>query len=333
MRWNTSDMNERRLNSACTGAGQSESGPGDSMPAPDGILLVDKPEGMLSFGLVSGIKRLLRVKKVGHCGTLDPFATGVMVICLNQATRIADQFLEQDKVYRFTLRLGVETDTLDRTGRITRTCAEEPPSRERFIEAMERFRGPCRQRVPRYAAVRVNGERLYKMARKGIDVAAPEREICIYRLELRSYRPPEADLEAHCSKGTYVRQLAADIGEALGCGAHVTRLRRLASGPFHVDRSVSLEDLEQAREEGKWREKLILPSDALSHLPVLTIEDGDVLKRLRHGNLAHDWEREHRAAFPDYRSAVRLVAPGNHLVALWWPRPETGDGRRLRLFG
>lgn len=297
-----------------------------------GILAVDKPEGPTSFAVVHRIKKRLRLRKAGHCGTLDPFATGLLLVCINQATRISDQLLDQEKVYRFRVQFGAETDTLDKTGQITRTHDGPPPSFEELADAVDAFRGVLLQKVPRYAAVRVEGKRLYELSRKGVEVERPEREVCIRKLELLSYQWPHATFETCCSKGTYVRQLAADIGDRLGCGAHVSELRRLASGPFHVDGAVPLEDVDSETEVQGWERKLIAMKDALAHLPCVLVEDAGIVKRIRDGQMSRDWEIAHRERFSGSGTPVRVLDAAERLVALWWPFPETPSQRRLRVF-
>ena len=296
-----------------------------------GVLVVDKPEGMTSFAVVAKVRRLLHLKKAGHCGTLDPFATGVLLVCANQATRIVDQLLTQDKLYRFTVVFGVETDTLDRTGQVVRTF--EGPARElkELENALEAFRGTYTQEVPRYAAVKVDGRRLYELSRSGIEVDLPSREVHIHSLELLTYNWPRAELQAHCGKGTYIRQLTADIGRIMGCGAHVSELRRLASGPFRVERAVSLEELEEGKENNRWLEKLLSINEALVHLPAVVVEDEGMVRRLHNGCLDPAWEGHYRAHFPDRTEPVRLLTRQERLIALWWPQPQAAQGRRLRV--
>lgn len=296
-----------------------------------GVLAVDKPEGPTSFAVVNRIKKRLRLRKAGHCGTLDPFATGLLLVCINQATRISDQLLDQDKVYRFRIRLGVETDTLDKTGKVTRTHDGPPPSKAQLQAAPDSFRGVLLQTVPRYAAVRVEGRRLYELSRKGMEVDRPQREICIRRLELLSYCWPDADFEVCCSKGTYVRQLAADIGDLLGCGAHVSELRRLSIGPFSIDRAVSFKDVDSGAETDRWERELISMNDALAHLPFVLVEDGTVLKRVQDGQISPGWEAVQKERFSGCNSPVRILGKDDRLVALWWPFPETPSQRRLRV--
>ncbi|MGV8073088.1 MAG: tRNA pseudouridine(55) synthase TruB [Syntrophobacteraceae bacterium] len=304
-----------------------------SRPVSDsGILVIDKPEGMTSFAVVAKVRKGLGLKKTGHCGTLDPFATGVLVVCVEKATRIADCLLNQDKIYRFRIRLGVETNTLDRTGNVTRTSDGPPRSGEDLEAALDRFRGCYLQEVPAYAAVKVQGRRLYDWSRNGIEVDRPKREVCIHSLKLLEYGWPYAALEAHCSKGTYIRQLSADIGRFLGCGAHVTELRRIASGSFTIEQAIELSDFVEASTRDSWRERLVPMSAALSHLPAITLNNSEILKRLKDGCLDPSWESEHRKLFSPDSGPVRMVDEMNRLIALWWPHHSDQQGRRLRVF-
>ena len=301
----------------------------------DGILVVDKPEGMTSFAVVARVKKLLRLKKVGHCGTLDPFATGVLVLCLNQATRIADQLSGQDKAYRFTMHLGMETDTLDRTGQVLQQFDGPPCTEAELARVVGGFCGPYQQQVPRYAAVKVQGQRLYRLARNGVEVELPSRQVQIHELQLLDFQWPLASLEVRCSKGTYVRQLAADMGAALHCGAHVSELRRLASGPFGIEQAVTLQQLQQAVSNHSWQHHLISLHDALAHLPVIRVDDEKVLNRLHNGQLDSSLETKYREHFMLQRNPVRIVTGADRLLALWWPqhrREESEQRRQLRVF-
>jgi tRNA pseudouridine55 synthase len=297
-----------------------------------GLLLLDKPAGITSFAAAARVRRLLRVDKVGHCGTLDPFATGLLLICINQATRAADQLLVQEKAYRCRLHLGVETDTLDHTGTVTRVWQGDPCGEDDLQEALAFFRGRHEQPVPRYSAVHVQGRRLHQLTRQGVDVPLPRREVEIHRLDLVEYAWPEAILEVHCSKGTYIRQLAADIGQRLHCGAHLNQLRRLASGGFHLDRAVSLEHLEAAKSPEGWSAEVIPLYAALEHLPAIAVNDQEVLECLRHGHLHAGWETAQRMRLdPNGIYPVRLASSDQTLLALWWPFSGAGE-RRLRVF-
>lgn len=299
-----------------------------------GVVILDKPDGRTSFSIVNEIKRLSNFSKVGHCGTLDPFATGVFLLCLNRATRIADQLLEQDKVYRFEVRFGFESNTLDRTGDIREVYNGPAVSEAALRKSLDGFLGACEQQVPRYAAVKVQGRRLYVWSRKGIEIELPSREVCIHCIRLLAFDWPGATIEVHCSKGTYVRQLASDIGRDLGCGAYVKELRRLASGPFTIDRAISLEDFRKALSADCWQDQLMGMNDALAHLPSMTIACRETVKRLQNGYLDPVLEIRLRERFPKQSTAVRLTAAwNNELIALWWPQENHHHQRRLRVLG
>lgn len=296
-----------------------------------GILLVDKPAGITSHGVVDRLRRWLKLNKVGHCGTLDPFATGVLVICVNQATRIADLLLTQDKHYRFTVRFGLRTDTQDLTGEEIERYHGPALPEEKLRCVLPSFRGDIRQQVPRYAAIKVKGKRLYAYARQGQDVERPVRDVTIHRLELLEFNWPDAVLEVLSSKGTYVRQLADDIGQSLGCGAHLSELTRLASGPFRLEQSTALEEFKQLRADPGWQRRLIPIREALGHLPQAVVEQEDMVRRLRNGHLGTDWEMQQRKRHSLATGPVRLVAGSGQLLGLWWPKPDKGQ-RRLRIF-
>ncbi|SHE67092.1 tRNA pseudouridine55 synthase [Desulfacinum infernum DSM 9756] len=298
---------------------------------PSGVLLVDKPEGWTSHDVVYRLRKWFRWKKAGHCGTLDPFATGLLVVCVNDATRIVDQLVGHEKGYRFSMQLGVETDTLDRTGRVTARYQGPPVKEDALLEAIRAFQGPQVQKVPKYSAVKVGGRRLYEWTRAGREVEQPKREVVIHRLEVIRYRWPEVDCEIFCSKGTYVRQLAADVGARLGCGAHVTALRRTASGPFAVEDALSLETLKGWRGAMEWTSHLIPLHAALSHLPALVIDDPTLRDQLQSGHLSDQWLDTHAAVVEGQTGPVRLMGSDNVLLALWWPAARPGE-RRLRVF-
>lgn len=293
-----------------------------------GVLVVDKPEGLTSAKVTAKIKKLLRPRRIGHTGTLDPFATGVLVLCLNEATRAADQIVDLEKLYRSTLRFGVETDTLDKTGRVLRV-SETRFSEKELIEVMQSFQGACIQKVPFYSAVKIEGRRMYELSRKGIAVQQPQREVRIHCLSLSSFRWPEATIEVSCSKGTYIRQLASDIGQKLGSGAHLSALRRLSVGHFHVEQASDIEEFSSAATVS---DRLIPLNEALSHLPLALAEDERMLARLRNGQLDRDWEKNWTGSFQGYSGAVRIVTRSDRLAALWWPNSLEIGSRRLRVF-
>ena len=324
-----------RIAESCTGQSEPTGAHSVLKTTTNGILVIDKPEGMTSFRVVDRIKKGLRLNKAGHCGTLDPFATGVLIICLNQATCVADLFSSQEKVYRAVIRLGVETDTLDRTGQVTRTWDGPAPSEREVQDAVSSFLGSYVQEVPRYAAVKIQGRHLYDLTRQGVQVDQPSREIQIHGISLLEYSWPEVSVEVECSKGTYIRQLASDIGRLLGCGAHVSGLRRTASGQFRIDQAIPLDRLVNASADGEqidWRKEIIPVNEALAHLPSVVVEDETVLRRLSDGHLDPGWEARNRERLAQQSDPVRIVSGENHLLALWWPQPEAGKRRRLRRF-
>jgi tRNA pseudouridine55 synthase len=296
-----------------------------------GVLRIDKPAGMTSHDVVSAVKRRFRFAKVGHCGTLDPFATGLLVLCLNRATRIADLLTAGDKTYHFALRLGVETDTLDHTGRVVRRYTGEPLPREALEHALGNFRGHYRQQVPQYAAVKVQGKPLHAWSRQAVAMTAPSREVFVRRLDLLDYQWPEVIAAMECSKGTYVRQLAADLGAQLSCGAHVQSLRRLASGGLRLEDAVALETLTAMGLSELIQECLVDANEALAHLPAVVVGDRAMLAQLRDGHLDPVWVVMHQRQFAGNRhTAVRLVTARQRLLALWWPFAEKGE-RQLRV--
>lgn len=204
-------------------------------------MLVDKPAGATSFGMVRQVRRLLGIKKVGHAGTLDPFATGLLIVCVGRpATRLTDRFMAGRKVYRAELQLGMETDTLDPEGRVTGIWPVPGLTEERIRQCLAGFIGRRQQVPPAYSAVKHKGKPLYHYARKGIAVAKEPREVEMYSIDLGEYDPRTHRLvfDVCCSRGTYIRVLATEIGRALGCGAFLRRLRRLGSGPFAVAAAV-----------------------------------------------------------------------------------------------
>lgn len=223
--------------------------PAERVPPESGILLVDKPAEWTSHDVVNCVRRRFRVKKVGHCGTLDPAATGLLVLVLGRATKLSGRLSGQDKVYSGILRLGIETDSQDRDGKIV---AEQDPSaitREQCEEVFERFTGEIQQIPPMVSAVKKDGRPLYKLARKGIEVEREPRDIMIHSLKLLDFRLPDVEFEVCCSKGTYVRTLCADIGRDLGCGAYLEALRRNRSGKFKIEDAYAMDAIKQWERE------------------------------------------------------------------------------------
>jgi len=210
----------------------------------NGFLIIDKPVGITSHDVVDRARRILGIRKIGHLGTLDPIGTGVLVLAIGKATKAARYFVEDDKEYTTTIRLGVITDSQDLDG----TVLEERPVNvtiEQFQEVLDRFRGHIEQIPPMVSAKKVGGKRLYKLHRQGIEVKRDPKPVQIYDIDLHEFASPEATFHVQCSKGTYIRTLCADMGETLGCGGAMAQLRRTKSGFFSIEKAMTLETLEQ----------------------------------------------------------------------------------------
>jgi len=211
----------------------------------DGVLLLDKPVGLSSNHALQRARRSMDAAKAGHTGTLDPFATGLLVCCMGRATKISGAMLNADKAYHATVQFGEETDSGDLTGHVVARAAEDYSITEAALRlTLSRFQGIIEQVPPMYSALKRDGKPLYEYARQGIELERPPRQITIYRIDLLSLSGTRAEIEVACSKGTYIRTLAQDIGRALGCYAHLAALRRTHVGPFSLDRAVTLEALQ-----------------------------------------------------------------------------------------
>ncbi|WP_176503560.1 tRNA pseudouridine(55) synthase TruB [Cobetia sp. 5-11-6-3] len=247
----------------------------------DGVLLLDKPKGMSSNYALQKARRLYQAQKAGHTGTLDPMATGLLPVCFGEATKFSSHLLEADKVYRARIKFGQVTDTGDAEGEILRE-REIPELAESELEAvLDRFRGEIDQVPPMYSALKHQGRPLYELARQGIEIERAVRRVTIYNMALLARHSDGIEIEVAVSKGTYIRSLAEDIGEALGCGAHLTALRRLKTGPFTGDAMLVFERLEALADQ-QAREGVLLPVDILlDHLPRLDITAEMARKILR----------------------------------------------------
>lgn len=250
----------------------------------DGFLVIDKPKGLSSHDVVNKVRRILGTKKVGHTGTLDPFATGVLPVAVGEGTK-AIQFLDEGvKEYLATIRFGIATDTLDITGTTLHEQDATALTQPQLLQQMTQLTGEISQLPPMYSAIKQGGQPLYKLARKGIEVERQFRQVLIHQFELVSFAPPLVEVRVLCSRGTYVRTLADDLGRQLGCGACLTELRRSKSGPFLLDAAITLEQLADAVEQDRVAALVVTPEQAVQHLVVCTVK-GDDLQRLRNGVL------------------------------------------------
>ena len=299
----------------------------------DGILIIDKPAGITSHDVVARVRRILQTKRVGHTGTLDPFATGALVILVGQATRLA-QFLDKDaKEYEATVRLGFETDTGDATGKISDSKFQIPDFKDgksgiwnlksEIEGVLQDFRGEILQTPPMYSAKKIAGVKLYELARQGIEIERKAVKVKIYELEVLPRENnlefgiwnPESEtfdfgLRVACSAGTYIRTLAEDIGRKLGIGAHLAALRRTRAGKFSVENSAMLEELERIARAGSLERILISPNDAVAHLPEIKLQARDAAKVKNGMRLGIDLPETSSGDFVRLAADENLIAVG-----------------------
>lgn len=293
----------------------------------DGILNIDKPTGMTSHDVVAKVRKLLKQRRVGHAGTLDPAASGVLPICVGQATRVAEYLSESGKAYQATIVFGMVTDTYDSEGTIMRTASTQDLTRAQIEALLPKFLGEQMQVPPRYSAIKLQGQPAYKRARAGEDMAMEARPITIYQLEIIDWRPsqpPTLTLAIECSKGTYIRSLAYDLGEQAGCGAYLGGLIRTRSGPFPLSESITLEQLIEAATQGTV-EQFLLPADkAIEHYPALVLDE-TTTERVRHGNAFQVEEKpdlvneQHIARVYDDKGQFLAIAEWDEERGVWQP--------------
>jgi len=239
----------------------------------DGVIVIDKPEGWTSHDVVNKVRRIARTKKVGHLGTLDPIATGVLPLVIERATRLAQFYTRSDKIYEGVVRFGWSTSSYDRGGVPTSEKVEVHLTAQQLEAALEPFRGEIAQRPPAVSAKKVAGRRSYELARKNIAVELEPVRVHVYELTLLELNAGEARLRVHCSGGTYMRSIAHDVGQALGCGAHLTELRRLASGEFEIDQARTLEQLEALAVGERLMDAFVPPEKLLPAFPSVFVDD------------------------------------------------------------
>jgi len=279
-----------------------------------GVIVVDKPPGITSAKVVARVKKWLKARKAGHTGTLDPFATGVLVCCINRATKLSRFFLHGKKKYEAVLHLGVETDTQDSTGIVTNVCHNVEFSKKTIESAFKRFEGNIQQLPPVYSALKHKGIPLYKLARSKKPVQKPARQVSIITLKILEIHPPFIRFEVFCSAGTYIRTLCADIGASLGCGGHLKELRRIESSGFTITDAVTLEELEDLTLSEKLSDRLISMSNALKDMPEY-IADNVLVNKINHGYIItkNDFMAEKINAFEGF---IKIVDTNKTLVAV-----------------
>ncbi|WP_376696978.1 tRNA pseudouridine(55) synthase TruB [Wenzhouxiangella sp. EGI_FJ10305] len=281
----------------------------------NGILLLDKPKGITSNAALGRAKRIIGIKKAGHAGTLDPMASGLLVLCFGQATKVAAFLLDADKRYEAEVCLGTTTDSEDAEGEVLERKPVPSLDQAQIEAVLERFRGPIEQIPPMHSALKHKGERLYDLARRGETIERPPRSVVIHALELIENEGDTLHLKVTCSKGTYIRSLARDIGEALDCGAHLAGLRRIASAPFDIDDAVGLEALESLTRD-QAQALLVPPDRALEHLPAVEL-DAQASQRILQGQRLAGLRQTHagqvRVYGPDAFLGVGEMDGAGHL--------------------
>jgi tRNA pseudouridine55 synthase len=280
----------------------------------NGAIVLDKPSGMTSYEVVEAVKKISGIRKAGHTGTLDPLATGVLPVCVNEATKLVRFLANDNKEYQGTLLLGVRTDTFDIEGKI---LSRETPfvSRQQVEKALGNFIGRLKQRVPLYSAVKVRGKALYKWTRRGIQITPPEREVDIYDIRIDDFSLPEVRFTLSCSKGTYVRSLCADAGDVLGCGGCMSALRRTRSGIFALDKALTLEGLSQCMKEERLSDKMIPLAELIPGIPVIEVDD-PLAEKIRNGYQPKEDFLYHQNPFFVEGDMVKIMLGKSRLVAV-----------------
>ncbi|RLB34388.1 MAG: tRNA pseudouridine(55) synthase TruB [Deltaproteobacteria bacterium] len=290
----------------------------------DGILLIDKDSGESSFSTVKRVKRILGVKKAGHAGTLDPFATGLLIVLLGEGTKLSQYLMAHEKRYWAKVRLGIETSTMDPTGTVVRTSPVPDLDPKYVEEKILGFLGEIEQRPPAFSAVKYKGQRAYKMARKGIRVELKKRRVLISHIEVIHVDLPDVTIVLTCSPGTYVRSLAAEIGNTLGVGGHLLALRRLSVGPFKVEDALRLAAGDVAELSRAVSERIIPLKEALPDMKELQV-DGSMAERIRKG-YQPTWD-ELSGAVGDFFDTQVKVVKGSELVAFLKTTRNTNRGK------
>lgn len=290
----------------------------------DGILLIDKNEGETSFDVVKRVRRICMVKKVGHAGTLDPFATGLLIVLLGQGTKLTPYFMESEKIYRATMRLGIETDTQDLTGRVLQSRPVPGFTQGYIKEKAREFIGEIEQVPPVFSALNYKGKRAYEFARKGIRIDLEKRRVKIHSIEIISINLPDVTMEIRCAKGTYIRTLAADMGKKLGPGAHLIALKRLAIGPFKVEDALDSIGMGFSPLDSLIQSEIITLREALPHIKEIRVDDR-MAKKIRNG-YQPVWEEG--VAGSDFYEGYMKLLNMRELVAIIKVRHLSGDDKK-----
>ncbi len=280
----------------------------------NGVLVIDKPAGISSAKVVAAVKKLLKVRKAGHAGTLDPIATGVLVCCINDATRLARFFLHDRKKYQAVLELGKDTDTQDSTGKIITTCDTVSVPVTEIRNAFDRFQGEFDQIPPSYSALKHKGIPLYKYARKGDPVKKPARRVQIFDLNICKINLPLVHFEVTCSGGTYIRTLCSDIGKKIGCGGCLKELRRVDSSGFSIEDAYTLSELEERVISGKHLSRMVGMAESLHHMPVIGVDER-LEEKIRHGAMITGEDLPGEASLP-HEGFLKVLNGKQELIAV-----------------
>jgi len=292
----------------------------------NGILNIDKPEGFTSFQIVAWLRRLTREKRIGHAGTLDPIATGVLPVCIGQATRIIQFITEAPKAYLAVIQLGIATDTFDRQGQITHRGDIDNITITQIKEAVAQFKGITMQTPPSYSALKHNGKKLYELARAGLPVNPKPRRIEISRIEIVNIQIPLLTIQVECSKGTYIRSLAQDIGTKLGCYAHLTNLTRLRCGLFSIETALSLDQISNAQRAGQLESLIYAMDIPLMDMETLTVTEKDETAIANGQAIPGDDEQ------PDTGRYCRAYNYDGKFIAILQFMPKTGLWHPKKVF-
>jgi tRNA pseudouridine55 synthase len=283
-----------------------------------GVIIVDKHAGISSAGIVAEVKRILKAHKVGHAGTIDPFAEGVLVCCVNNATRLARFLLHGPKRYSAVLKLGVETDTQDATGTVIGIKSPVHLSEKKIRSIFKQYEGPGQQLPPVYSALKHKGIPLYKLARRGQPVQKPARQIHITDIIIQEIKIPQICFEVACSAGTYIRALCADIGRSLGCGGHLQALKRIESNGFTLSQAHTIDKIRQTVLAGNAEELIVKMADILKDMPE-HYADRQLLEKIRHGRIIHKTDLMPGQVFTQMQSSqsyIKILDLWNNLVAV-----------------
>lgn len=282
-------------------------------PLLSGLLNINKPKGITSHDVVNRVRRLAGQRRVGHAGTLDPMATGVLLVCLGQATRLIEYVTPSQKQYRATIRFGVTTNTLDAEGQVTSVNDPSLLGEAQLRTILPAFLGDIEQIPPLFSAIKQEGQPLYKQARAGKVVEVAPRRVTIHALTWVAWQPPDLILEITCSAGTYIRALARDLGQAAGPGAHLAELTRTASGPWQLAEAVSLEQLEweAAQDASAWQRHLHPPNQVITHLPQVILTE-EAVKHVQQGRQLQIED----APYLEYAGPIRAYTPGGDFLAI-----------------